>query len=1853
MASSTSQFEAPGFSGDVSVTAGEPPPPIAIVGMGCRFPGGVDSPAAYWDFLAAGGDGLVEIPPDRWQVDKFYASDASVPGMSRVRRGGFLTQRVDQFDAAFFGISPREADYIDPQQRLLLEVAWEALEDAGATLEELAGSATGVFVGGFTLDYSQLQFGGAGKARANLGAHTATGIVMTMFANRISHAFDLCGPSLTVDTACSSSLVAVHLACRSLWSGESTMALAGGVNLMLTPNFTIAASQGGFLSPTSRSQAFDAEADGYVRGEGAGVVVLKPLADARRDGDNIYAVISGTAVTQDGHTNGITVPNGESQKLAVRNALKGAGVAAASVCYVEAHGTGTPVGDPIEVNAIGEIYGANRPAEDRCMVASVKTNIGHLEAAAGIAALIKTALCLQRGQVPPHLHLSTLNPKIDLDRLGLSVPLVCQPLPENGGPARAAVNSFGFGGTNAHAILAAAPVARATSAAPGLVPAGAKGLVPILPLSARSAAALTELAGRYRRLADEYSLAELGPAVAHRRTHHHQARIAVVTDSLDELKEALDSFSAGNPHPAVHSSAMLGAVRPLGFVFTGLGPQWWAMGRQLLEQSPVFRAVIERCDAALTPLAGWSLMDEMSADEAASRMAETAVLQPANFALQVGLTELWSALGVVPEAIVGHSAGEVAAAYVAGALSFEDAITVIYHRARLQQLTSGEGHLLAVAIPEARALELPAVRDGFLNLAAVNSPASVALVGDLLHLTAVKDEFDAEDIFCRFVHGDVPFHSPRMDRLEAEVLRCLDGIKPAVPVLPLYSTVTGGRITEAAQDAAYWWRNVRQQVRFADAAFSMMDNGITGFLEIGPHPAMSLAVTDCLAARKKNGFALPSLKRKDRDGSVISHTCAELYATGYLPDWSAYYPKLGALALPAYPWQRQSFWMEADGSRQDRLGLLDHPLLGNRRDVPKPNWLRTFDGTRPPYLADHRVMDANLFPGAGYVEMALAVARECYETPRCTLEQIRFHAPVVLQESPAHTLDTTLDTDTGLVEIYGKASTGSDWVLNASAQLRPAAESVPLYDVFAARRRCVTDWDADQCYEHFRASGFDYGPSFQVIEQLWIGEKEAVAHFDPKVVNSDSRHELNLIPMILDGCFQTLLPLVGSPGTPSLESLLPFGVDRIVVHGPADGDLWAHATATEISDDSVAGDVVLTDVTGRVIVEVRGFRLRVLGAGQRPHGAVQHGTEWLYDLMWEPQPAGGAGEVGVKPGNWLILADRSGVADALIAQLASAGQGVVVARAGDVFAEEGPHDYRLRADRPEDLRRLVRLTDEQSSGSWRGIVHLWSCDVSPEDLGSGDLAASMRTGPSSVLHLVQALEAENLASPLWLITKGGQPVDGQLDGPGLLQAPMWGMGRVLHQESLALHTRLVDLDPEHPQDDVPALAAELLAETQAEDQVAWRAGSRFVARLQPAPRHAGSFPAALRADASYLITGGLGALGLLFARWMAERGARRLILMARSRLPDHDKWAALPAEDPCKAQVDRIRGIEALGTTVELVSLDVTDQHALRRFLDQRQSEDLPPVRGVIHAAGCVQDQVMTRMDEEQLLSVLRPKILGSWALHECLKDEPLDFFAMFSSVSSVVVTAGQANYAAGNAFLDALAYYRRGLGLNALSVNWGPWDTGMIAELGLQSLYASRGIDLLPERTGVRLFEQILGSAVTQQVVVSASWPTLIASYPIVPRLIEHLGQQAAEEAGIDEAKTLSVLERISAAPAEDASSVAADACAEIIGGVLRIRAADLSRDEPLIQLGLDSMIAVELRIRLEQAFGVAPRVVFLLQGANVTGVADFICSGLVPPAAAEMPEDLAQLMSELDQATAEALLADIEQPSIKPGLE
>ena len=703
--------------------------PIAIIGIGCRLPGGVRSCGDLWKLLAGGVDAVTEVPNERW-YPALYHPDPVKSGRMNSRWGGFLDQ-IDRFDAEFFGISPREAALADPQQRLMLEVAYEAVEDAGLTLAALANKRASVYVGISTFDYGAMQFDS--QDRSAIDAYTSIGAALSITANRISYFFNLVGPSLAVDTACSSSLVATDLACRSIWNDNCELAFAAGVNLMLRPEVTIGHSKAAMLSPDGRCKSFDLRANGFVRGEGVGLVILKPLARALADRDSIYSVIRATAVNQDGHTDGISVPSRASQAANLRAALQLADIAPETVQYVEAHGTGTPVGDPIEAAALGEVYGTARRPGDRCVIGSIKSNVGHLEAGAGIAGLIKAALCLRHRQIPPTLHFEKPNPRIPFDDLRLRVAQWLEPWPETyGQPARAGVNSFGFGGTNAHAILEAPPDVATITVADDQ---SANGRACMLPLSARSSPALSELARSYvSALRDEHALTH--PALrdicrsATMRRSHHEFRLALVAHDKTELLEQLEAFLQGEARANSASGRASGErLRPV-FVCSGMGQQWWAMGRELLAQEPVYRRIIEELSDLYRMLSGWSLLEKLTADEKDSQIQETHIGQPAIFALQVGLAALWRSWGVEPAAVFGHSAGEMAAAYISGALSLEDAVQVAFHRSRLQHRAAGQGTMLAAAISRAEAARLVERHPRAISIAAINGPRSITLAGE-------------------------------------------------------------------------------------------------------------------------------------------------------------------------------------------------------------------------------------------------------------------------------------------------------------------------------------------------------------------------------------------------------------------------------------------------------------------------------------------------------------------------------------------------------------------------------------------------------------------------------------------------------------------------------------------------------------------------------------------------------------------------------------------------------------------------------------------------------------------------------------------------------------------------------------------------------------------------------------------------------------------------------------------------------------------------------------------------------------------------------------------------------------------
>ena len=1182
---------------------------VAIVGIGCRFPGGAASPLSYWELLARGGDAIVDAPPDRNDLHALFDPDPGRPGSVYVRRGGYL-DAIDRFDAGFFGISPREARRIDPQQRLLLEVAWEALEDGGLPADGLAGSRTGVFVGISGHDYADMQSWPG--SRKQIDAHVAGGGATSIAANRISYALDLRGPSMTVDTACSSALTAVHLACRSLAAGECDLALAGAVNALITAEPTIGFCKAQMLAPDGRCKPFDAAADGYGRGEGAGALALKPLARALADGDPIHGVIRATAINQDGRTPGLAVPSPDAQEALLREALRAAGLQPGDVQVVEAHGTGTPVGDPREALAIGRVLGGGRDGT-ACVVGSAKGNLGHLEAAAGIAGLIKAALALQRRAVPPSINFERPNPAIDFDGLGLRVPVALEPWPAPPDvPARAGVNSFGFGGANAHAIVEQPPPAPAREAAPR----DGRGL---LVLSARSPAALRELAARCARWLRESDVDPHDACfTAAVRRGHHEHRLAAVGATGRELAGRLDAFAAGERHAAVATGrAPARESEPqVGFVCSGMGPQWWGMGRELLRDEPVFASAIDECDELLRPLSRWSLRAELERGETDSRIAEPYLAHVANVALQVALAALWRSWGIVPGAVVGHSSGETGAACVAGALTLRDALTLAFHRGRLQQRAAGSGGMLAAAIAPG---DVARLLDGYeerVSLAAVNAPASLTLSGDLDALGEIAGELERGGRRARLLDVTVPYHGPQMDVLREELLQALDGLRPRAPTIPLVSTVTGGWLNGEPLDAAYWWRNVRRPVRFADAVARMADGGCELFVELSPHPVLAPAVAECLDGRE--AAVLASLRRGAGERDTMLRALGALHVRGCRVRWPGVLPGGRCVRMPTYPWQRERHWAQPPPPAVAPPGAdTGHPLLGRRVRGARPAWEARLDDERLAFLEGHRVQGRITFPGAGHVELAFAAARALAADVAgpLALDDVAFERLLGLGEGGAQLLGCVAAER---LEIHSARGEEPDaWTLRASARAAPAPpQAPPPLDLAALRVRCGRPVDVDGLYASVdERHAIAYTGAFRAVRRLWSADGEALAELElPEGVDIDG---WNAHPALLDAAFQVLGgAALGSAGS----ALLPVAIAHVALHEPPGRRCLVHAELAASDADSAEGTVTLAGDDGRVLLRCDRLRLRRFGAtaGDTP-------ADWLYEELWEPAAAAAPG----------------------------------------------------------------------------------------------------------------------------------------------------------------------------------------------------------------------------------------------------------------------------------------------------------------------------------------------------------------------------------------------------------------------------------------------------------------------------------------------------------------------------------------------------------------------------------------------------------------------------------------------------
>ncbi|MWA16244.1 type I polyketide synthase [Streptomyces sp. BA2] len=1424
--------------------------PIALVGIGCRLPG-ADGPDAFWRLLADRTDTIREIPPNRFDLATYYHPEPGTPGRTYSRWGGFI-DGVDRFDAEFFGLSPREVERMDPQQRILLEVAWEALEDAGMPPTALAGTSTGMFLGQIAGNYWDLQ-----TRSTTLDIYSMIGSgARAVLSGRVSYALDLRGPSMSIDTACSSSLVAVHLACQSLRTGESEVAVAGGVNLVLLPEESITYSQARMLAPDGRCKFADASANGFVRSDGVGLVVLKPLSRAVADGDRIYALIAGSATNNDGQGSGyLMTPAEDGQERLLRAALADAGVNPTDVDYVEAHGTGTSVGDAVELRALASVVGsgAGRAAGRPCLVGSVKTNIGHAEGAAGVAGLIKVALGLHHRRIPVSLHLAEPNPALDWDGSALAVATEEADWPDEDRPAVAGVSSFGISGSNAHVVLVSAAAADAVAGAAVPAETGTEAAhtadqvagTYLMPVSARSAAALRALAGAYAERIeacdDPAEVAAVCAAAACDRAHHSQ-RVAVTGGDAAELAAALRAVAADGSVPDDPDAPEI----QVAFVFPGQGSQWVGMGRELLGSSPVFRAAVEECDRAIAAETDWSLLAVLEGDQA-DRLEELDVVQPTLWAMQVCLATLWRSWGVNPDVVLGHSMGEVAAAHIAGALDLADAAAVICRRSRLARRLSGSGAMAVVELPADEAAASLAGREGLVSIAAHNSPRSTVLSGDAEALTELLAELEARDVFCRLVRVDFASHSAQMDPIRDDLLDALAELRPMKAHTDFHSTVLGRRLTGDELDAAYWADNIRRPVLFAEAVRTIAEAGPTVFIEVSPHPVIAPAVNETLTGSGLPGQALGSLRREQPERAALLDTLAELYGQGAAIDWAQVVPgPRRHVDLPRYPWQRESFWFSPEpnlahspAAQATPAARAPHPLLG--RPVPVEGahcWEGPLDRDTNAYLDEHRVQGEVILPGTAYLELVHAAVCEVLGDTPVTLADVTYRTALFLpaREKPDLRVRLEPGADGALRFSVHSRPAGGEWRPHAVGTARREAAAGQRLDLEAVRTRCAEHVTGPDFYAAHESRGNHWGPPFRALVELWRRDGETLARLRaPEETADDLAHHL-FHPALLDACGQSLaatLPV--EPGAVAGDDVFVLGgIDEVRFHQRPSADLLCHAALrTDGRDDSLTGDVHVFGTDGQPVADLIGLRLQYLDPTRGPArpNFVTAGTaiasnpetdSWLYQVNWEPNPV--ADPAAAAPTRWLLI---TGPGDDSVAELLRERLpgDVALASWGAEFHRTAPARFTFDPADPAQTERLLTSAAEDLPGT--GPLSVVDMPTTAADRPGDGSAALCRC--LALAHLVRAAAAIG-HTRLGVLTRAAQPVLPTDTVPCPEEAAVWGLSRVVARENPDLACALVDLPADPDDADVTCLAAHL-ASGDGEDQTAVRDGARLTARL--------------------------------------------------------------------------------------------------------------------------------------------------------------------------------------------------------------------------------------------------------------------------------------------------------------------------------------------------------------------------------------------------------------------------------------
>lgn len=1819
---------------------------IAVVGMACRFPGAND-PDTFWQNLRNGIE----------SISFFTDADVAAAGIDPRSaehpdyvKASPLIDGVQMFDAELFGISPREAELMDPQQRLFLEVCWEAMERAGYNPLE-HDVPVGMFAGASMNTYLMNQIfphRDGLDSQDDLAVMTldSMGGFQVMVSSdkdylptQTSYRLNLTGPSINVQTACSTTLVTVHLACQSLLLGETDMCIAGGSSVQVPETAGHLYQEGMITSPDGHCRAFDARAGGTVFGSGVGAVVLKRLEDALADGDVIHAVVKGSAVNNDGGVKmGYMAPSSDGQSGAVAGAFRRAGVRPDSLSMVEAHGTGTELGDPIEVAGMTKVFRSDTDRTSYCALGSVKTNVGHLQIASGVVGFMKTVLALEHGEIPPSLHYENPNPKIDFESTPFFVNSRLRPFPDT--LRRAGVSSLGIGGTNAFAVLEQPPER------PVDTPEVERQGHPLV-LSAHNPEALDELARRYLshlkadplgvHTEDRSSVADLCfTANTGRVQFDHRLGLWGADEGAlaDALEAFLDSTGAVETTAAFHRGEANRAPKVV-FLFPGQGSQYAAMAGELYREQPTFRASLDRSAHILEDLGDEGLdvplIDLLLGDD--ERLTETRYTQPALFAVAAALADLWRSWGVEPAAVMGHSLGEYVAAYVAGVFSLEDGLRLVAGRARLMgSLPAGSG-MVSVFAPLARVQGVLADHGDRVSLAADNKPTQVVISGDLDALAEITAELDAAGIRHRALKVSHGFHSPAVDAIRPALEELVASLSLSAPSLPLISNLDGLPVGDEITQPAYWGRHLRQPVRFRDGIRTLYRQGLQCFLEVGPGNSQLGMTAECLPP--DDGLrllpSLPSAQAHGQHGDwpTLLSSLTQLWVLGCDVDWRAFdapYPRRRRV-LPTYPFQRRRHWFEGDpqapanatrtpqaGASNDQL----HPLLHRRSSLPSlgvtvfETRLRVHDLD---WLRDHTVYDQVVVAGACHVTMALRAGQDVADGPLELSDVVFAQALVVPDDGVSVQLVLHPDGDGHRFELLSLGEedmghAGKDrFTVHASGRLLPIdpSDHGPAGDEPETPerilRRCGQTLDGDDFFALQRTRGIELGPSYRWMQAMQRGPGEAICAIDGPMVGAEL-HGLSLHPGLLDTCFGTLI--AAGRMRPD-ETLVPFAMEAVRLLGtprPARQKLWAHARLRQEDGERLFGDVRLINAEGRAVVELIGLDARPVDRAAMLRGLAADDSQWLYQPVWtaEPAPEESVTE-DLSDQTWMLLGRESdSLTDRLANALRSRGARVWMVIPGERFEghvkdSAGDDKVTVHAERPEDFATLV--TTVNKAAPITHVVHLWGLNEAPETAPVSNLVGAH----CGLLHLVQALaELPAHASPsLALLSRGAQPVDpGATVDP--VQGSLWGMAWAVAEEHPELSIRCLDLDPEAAgQEPLDAVLDELVRDHADAGRVAWRGGQRYTQELVQAPPGTLGEPWTLRADRSYLITGGLGALGLEVAESLVRQGARQLILASRSA-PDG------PSES-------RLQALRDAGARVTTASLDLRQADAVAHFIQEHRDD----LAGVLHCAGVLDDGLLRDTDRSRVENVLAAKALGAWHLHRATEALQLDVFVLFSSAASLLGNAGQGAYAAANGFLDGLAHHRRALGLPALSLNWGPWSVGMAAQAHARRRLAEQGFLTLEPERAARLLARLAGTNASQVGVLGCAWNTLAKLKPGrgFARYLRRLAPQGVEpetqggNAG-ETGEAESFRRRFDAADSALRLDLLRDLVTRLVTEIAGVR--NPEPDRPLMEQGFDSLMSVRLQRRLVDSLEHHLPVSLLYSRPTVDALARFLADDMAP---------------------------------------